>query len=187
MFVTNVATSFYLYFQALSKFSLWLQERSKVGACCRETDFVCLTEKFSINHQIILLIWIFLKACSIQLPFRRLFKVFWFELQKSLKKIPLLCCSVFLSFCPGFSFRSFAILNLAFSLQNFWAGKRNSSSSCKSLFVVEENYFIKVLISLISLQWVMYEGSFQVRDGRWWKKIQECQTLKLGDAHVHPQ
>ena len=33
----------------------------------------------------------------------------------------------------------------------------------------------------------MYEESFQVRDGRWWKKIQECQTLKLGDAHVHPQ
>ena len=33
----------------------------------------------------------------------------------------------------------------------------------------------------------MYEGSFQVRDGGWWKKIQEGQTLKLGDAHVHPQ
>ena len=31
----------------------------------------------------------------------------------------------------------------------------------------------------------MYEGSFRVHDGRWWKKIQECQTLKLGDAHVH--
>ena len=98
------------------------------------------------------------------------------------KKFFSLCCSIFLSFCPGFSFRSFAILKLAFSLQTFLAGKRNSSFSWKSLFAVEENYFIRALTSLISLQWVMYEGSFQVRNGRWWKKIQECQTLKLGDA-----
>ena len=35
---------------------------------------------------------------------------------------------------------------------------------------------------LISLWWVSYEGSFQVCEGRWWKKIRECQKLKLGDA-----
>src|SRR3954468_17309511 len=33
----------------------------------------------------------------------------------------------------------------------------------------------------------MYEGSFQVCDRRWWKKIRECQALKLGDALMHPQ
>ena len=26
------------------------------------------------------------------------------------------------------------------------------------------------------------KGGFQVCEGRWWKKIQECQKLKLGDA-----
>ena len=88
---------------------------------------------------------------------------------------------------PVFLFAVLQSLSFLFICKLFWAGKRNSSSSWKSLFAVEENYFIRVLTSLISLQWVMYEGSFQVRDGRWWKKIQECQTLKLGDAHEHPQ
>ena len=66
-----------LFFKLCAKFSLWLQERSKFGAWCPETDYVCLTEKFEINHQIIFLIWIFLKVCSIQLSFRRLFWVFF--------------------------------------------------------------------------------------------------------------
>ena len=159
---------------------------SKVGTCCPETDSVCLTEKIGINHQIIFLIWIFLTVCSIQLTFRHLFRVFWFELQKCLEKIIfslLFCFSQLLSllfftqFCKPKACFFFA--------QTFLAGKRKSSLSC--LFAVEENYFNRALTSLISLQWVMYEGSFQVCDGRWWKKILECQTLKLGDAHVHPQ
>ena len=83
---------------------------------------------------------------------------------------------------PVFLFPVSQSLSLLFLWKLFWAGKINSSSSWKSIFSVEENYFIRALISLISLQWVMYEGSFQVRDGRWWKKIQE-----LGNAHVHPQ
>ena len=45
-----------LIFKLCAKFSLRLQERSKVGACCPETDSVFLTEKFAINHQIIFLI-----------------------------------------------------------------------------------------------------------------------------------
>ena len=93
----------------------------------------------------------------------------------------------FSAFVPVFIFAVLQSLRLLFLCKIFWAGKRNSSSSWKSLFAVEENYFSRALTSLISLQWVMYEGSFQVCDGRWWKKIQECQTLKLGDAHVHPQ
>src|ERR1041385_3698754 len=69
-YCSNIIVS--LLFKLCAKFSLRLQERSKVGACCPETDSVCLTEKFSINHQIIFLICILLTACSIQLPFRRL-------------------------------------------------------------------------------------------------------------------
>ena len=45
----------------------------------------------------------------------------------------------------------------------------------------------EVLTTLISLWWVSYEGSFQVCEGRWWKKIQECQELKLGDTPDIPQ
>src|ERR1043165_4454149 len=62
----------YLLFKLCAKFSLRLQERSKVGACCPETDSVCLTEKLSINNHIIFFIRFFMKACSIQLPFRHL-------------------------------------------------------------------------------------------------------------------
>ena len=98
--------------------------------------------------------------------------------------------SAVLFFSASATFFLFAVLqslSLLFICKLFWAGKRKSSSSWKSLFAVEENYFIRVLTSLIILQWVMYEGSFQVRDGRWWKKIQECQALKLnirGDSSI---
>src|SRR3954463_41247 len=68
------------------------------------------------------------------------------------KKFFSLCCSIFLSFCPCFYFRSFANLKLAFLWKNFLEGKRNSIPSGKYLFAVEENYFIRVLTSLISLQ-----------------------------------
>ena len=110
-----------LLFKLCAKFSLRLQERSKVGACCPETDYVCLTEKFSINHQIIFLIWIVLTACSIQLPWRRLF---------------------FSASAPVFLFAVLQSLSLLFLWKIFWAGKRNSSSSWKSLFAVEENILV---------------------------------------------
>ena len=87
---------------------------------------------------------------------------------------------------PVFLFAVLQSLSLLFLCKNFWGVKRNSSPSWKSLFEVEEDYLNRVLTSLISLQWVMYEGSFQVCDGRWWNKILECQMLKLGDALVHP-
>ena len=95
--------------------------------------------------------------------------------------------SVFLSFSvPVYLFAVLQTLSLLFPCKNFWAVMRNISPSCKSLFAVEENYFNRVLTSLIILWWGMYEGSFQVCDGRWWKKILECQTLKLGDAPCTP-
>src|SRR3954462_12338531 len=57
-YCSNIIVS--LLFKHCAKISLRLQERSKVGACCPETDSVCLTEKFAINYQIIFLILIFL-------------------------------------------------------------------------------------------------------------------------------
>ena len=53
-YCSNIIVS--LLFKLFAKFSLRLQERSKVVACCPETDYVCLTEKFEINYQIIFLI-----------------------------------------------------------------------------------------------------------------------------------
>ena len=43
----------YLFLSFLPSYSLRLQESSKVVTCCPETDYVCLTEKFTKNHQII--------------------------------------------------------------------------------------------------------------------------------------
>src|ERR1043165_1788680 len=53
---------------------------------------------------------------------------------------------------PVFLFAVLHSLSLLFLCKLFWAGKRNSSSSWKSLFAVEKIYFIRVLTSLISLQ-----------------------------------
>ena len=103
------------------------------------------------------------------------------------RKNSFLCCSLFLCFCPGFSFAILQSLSLLFLCKIFWDGKKNSIPSWQYLLAVEENYFSRALTSLISLQWVMYEGSFQVRDGRWWKKILECHASKLGDAPMQPQ
>src|SRR3954466_642094 len=42
-YCSNIIVS--LFFKLCAKFSLTLQESTKVGACCPETDFVCFTEK----------------------------------------------------------------------------------------------------------------------------------------------
>ena len=93
----------------------------------------------------------------------------------------------FPDFAPVYLLVVLQTLSLLFLWKNFCEIKRNNSRSWKSLFPLEENYFNRILTSLISLWWVMYEGSFQVCDARWWKKILVCQTLKLGHAPVHPQ
>ena len=53
-YCSNIIVS--LFFKLCAKFSLRLHESSKVGACCPETDYVFLTGKSAINHQIIFLI-----------------------------------------------------------------------------------------------------------------------------------
>ena len=107
--------------------------------------------------------------------------------EEFLKKSLLFVVLFFTDSAPFYLFSVLRILSLLFLCRNFWAIKRNSSPSCKYLFPVEANYFNRVLTSLISLWWVMYEGSFQVCEGRWWKKIRECQTLKLGDTPCTPK
>ena len=67
---------------------------------------------------------------------------------------------LFSASAPVFLFAVLQSLSFLFLCKLFWAGKRNSSSSLKSIFAVEETYFIRVLTSLISLQWVIYEESF---------------------------
>ena len=53
-YCSDIIVSF--FFKICAKLSLRKLVSSKVGACCRETDSVFLTEKFAINHQIIFLI-----------------------------------------------------------------------------------------------------------------------------------
>ena len=126
----------------MPSFSLRLQQSSKVMTCCPETDSVCLTEKFTIDHQIIFLIWIFFTVCSIQLAFWHLFLVFWFELHKYPKKLFTACWSVFHWFCHVLFFLRFANCKLAFLCKNFLEILRNSRPCWKSLFPVEANYSI---------------------------------------------
>src|SRR4051812_46610997 len=57
----------------------------------------------------------------------------------------------FSAFVPVFLLAVLQTLSLLFLCKNFWAGKRNSSPSWKYLFAVEENYFNRVLTSLIGL------------------------------------
>ena len=164
------------------------KKRPKVLTWCRETNSVCLTEKIAINHQIVFFDLNVFDSMLHTISFQASVQSFFIWVAEvPQKNSPFSAVLFFSASAPFFLFAVLQSLSLLFLCKHFWAGKRNSRSSWKSLFAVEENYFIRVQTSLISLQWVMYEGSFQVRDGRWWKKIQECQTLKLGDAQVHPQ
>ena len=115
-YCNNIIVS--LLFKLCAKFSLRLQEMSKIGTCCLETDSVCLTEKFGINHQVIFLIWIFWQHAPYNYLSGVCSEFFYLSCRSTSKKFFSLYCSVFLSFCPCFSFHSFAILKLAFSLQN---------------------------------------------------------------------
>src|SRR3954471_12219352 len=67
--------------------------------------------------------------------FQAPFKFYDLSCISASKKFPFLCCSVFLSFCPGFSFRSFAILKLAFSLQTFFGQERETVALPENLYL----------------------------------------------------
>ena len=127
----------------MPSFSLRLQETSKIVTCYPETDYVCLTEKFTINHrssfwseffwQYALYNWIS-AICS---------EFFYLSCRSAPKKLFTTCWSVFPRFCPVLRFHRLQILSLLFLWKNFLAILRNSSSSWKSLFPVEVNYFIR--------------------------------------------
>src|ERR1043165_4420224 len=158
-YCSNIIVS--LLFKLCAKFSLRLQERSKVGACCPENRF-CLPDGkilnkspdhlFDLNFFDSMLNTIGLLA-SVQS-----FLILVAEVPR--KNSSFSAVLFFSASAPVFLFAVLQSLSLLFLCKIFWAGKRNSSSSWKSLFAGEKNYFIRVLTSLISLQWVMYEGSF---------------------------
>ena len=174
--------------------------------CCSETNNIWLTEKFTINHQIIFLIRIFLKVCSIQLAFRNLFWVFWFELQKCSKKNSLLPVGLFFTDSALFYlFSVLQILSLLFIFKNFMAINKNSSPSWKSLFQVDVNYFNRdtKLPNQLMMSYVWREFSSVRRKmmkedpgvsnaQAWWcphpppRKFKGTQASKLGDAPMHP-
>ena len=123
-----------------------------------------------------------------KVTFWRLFWVFWFELQKYPKKIIYYLLVCFSQILPCFAFSQFCKSCACF----FFA--KTFCQSWETVALVENIYFqqrqiilLWVLTTLISLWWVSYAESFQVCEGRWWKKIRECQALKLGDAPMHPQ
>src|SRR4051812_29399266 len=104
-YCSNIIVS--LLFKLCAKCSLRLQEIAKVRACCSEKDFVCLTEKFTINHQIIFLICIFLKHDPYNFLSSFCSKFIYLCCRSAYKKFFSLCCPIFLSFCPCFPFGSF--------------------------------------------------------------------------------
>ena len=65
---------------------------------------------------------------------------FYLSCRSAPKKLFTTCWSVFHRFCHVLHFLRFANFKLAFLCKNFLAVLRNSSSSWKSLFPVEENY-----------------------------------------------
>ena len=164
------------------------QVDQKLWHAVQKTDSVCFIAKIFKNHQIIFLIWIFLTVWYIQLWSYHLFWVFLFELQKYPEKIIYYLLVCFSQILPRFTFSQFCKSCACFFLaKTFW-------KSWETVTLVENLYFqqrqiilLWVLTTLISLWWVLYERSFQVCEGRWWKKIRECQKLKIGDAPVHPQ
>ena len=108
-------------FKLCAKFSLWLQESSKVVTCCPENRFCPWTEKFTINHQIIFLIWIFLTVCLYNCRWGICYEFFALSCRSIPKKFFTTYCSVFHRFRHVLPFLSFANLKLDFSLQNtFW-------------------------------------------------------------------
>ena len=87
---------------------------------------------------------------------------------------------------PVFLFAVLQSLSLLFHCKNFWAGKRNNSSSWKSLFPVEENYFIMVtdLSNQLMMSFVWREFSSVRR--KMMKEDRECQKLKPGVGGMIP-
>src|SRR4051812_42308498 len=114
-YCNNIIVS--LLFKLCAKFSPRLQERSKSRRMLSRNRFCLLDGKIRDESTDHLFDLNFLTVCSIQLSFRHLSEFFYLSCRSTSKKFFSLCCSIFLSFCPCFSFRSFANLKLAYSLQ----------------------------------------------------------------------
>ena len=93
----------------------------------------------------------------------------------------ILPCFTFSQFC-----KSCACFFFAITSWQSWETVAVVGNLCFQQRLSRINLLL-ALTTLISLWWVSYEGSFQVCEGRWWKKIQECQELKLGDSPGTPK
>ena len=109
--------------------------------CCPETDFVCLTEKLTINPD-----HIFDMNCFDSMLYTTRFwasvQSFFIWVVEVPRKNSLLPVGLFfIDFAMFHLFSVLQILSLLFLCKLFFAIKKNSTSSWKSLFPVEVNYF----------------------------------------------
>ena len=121
-YCSNIIVS--LLFKLCAKFNLGLQERSKVGACCLETDSVCLTEKFAINHQIIFLIWNLFDSMLHTISFQasvQSFLIWVVEVPR--KNSPFSTVLFFSASAPVFRFAVLQSLSLLFLCKLFWKAR----------------------------------------------------------------
>ena len=117
-YCSNIIVS--LLFKLCAKFSLWLQKRSKVGACCPETDFVCLTEKIPINHQIIFLIWNFWQYAPYNYILGVCYEFFYLCCRSIFKNSLLSDVRFFTNSAPLYILLVLQILSFVFLVKNFW-------------------------------------------------------------------
>ena len=189
MLVTTVQTSLYLYFQALCQVlasdckkvqKLWHVVQKLIKFAWRKISSKITRSYFWSEY--------FWKYALYNLLSGVCFDFFDLSWRSALKKLFTTCWSVFYRFCGVLRFHRFANLKLAFLFsKTFWKSWETVDNR-ENIYLQWRKYILLwVLTTLISLWWVSYEGSFQVCDGRWWKKIKECQALKLGDAPMHPK
>ena len=119
-----------------------MASESKVVTCCPENIFCLLHCKNLLKSPDHLFDLIFLQYALYNWLSSVCSEFFDLSCRSAPKKFSTTCCSVFHRFCHVFLSSLLQTLSLLFLCKNFLAIVRNSSSSWKSLFPVEENYFI---------------------------------------------
>ena len=168
MFVTTVATSLYLYFSILCQ--VWPLIARKIKSCdvLSRKQILSLDRIIRIKSPDHLFGLNFFDSVLYTIVFRASVLSFLIRVAEVPEKIiyyllfcfsQILSCFVFPSFCKPWACFFFA--------KTFW-------QSWETVDLQEYPYFqqgtiilLWVLTSLIRLWWVMYEGSFQVCEGRW--------------------
>ena len=172
MIFTTVATSLYHYFQALCQVlasydkgrkSCDMLSRKQILSAWRKKSKQITSSSFELN-------WLHSMLYTIvKLSYVLSFLIWVAEVPRKNSLLPdVLFFTDSSMFCLSLLLQT---LSLLFLCKNLLEILRNSSSAIIYLYPVGKIILLRVLTSLISLWWVMYEGTFQVCDGRWWKKI----------------